>query len=45
MIDPYLNDRVTVCGLKYTSSDKIHYEIQTFASKEDAEEAGYIVTH
>lgn len=45
MIDPYLDNKVMVCGLKYTTPDKIHYTIQTFASKTDAEAAGYIVTH
>ena len=40
-----LKNKDRVCALKYLNSDKTKYELQNFDTRQQAEEAGWIVTH
>jgi hypothetical protein len=40
----YQND-TSVCGLKFVDALKVDYHLKTFPSKEQAQQAGFIVTH
>lgn len=44
-IDEMLKNKDVVCAIRYTNSQKSDYELRQFASKPEAESAGFIVTH
>jgi hypothetical protein len=41
----YLNDKTSVCGVRYLDAKKVLYETKTFSDKAAALQAGFIVTH
>jgi hypothetical protein len=44
-VQDFLNDKTSVCAIRYTDSTKITYEMQSFSSRKEAEDLGFYVTH
>jgi hypothetical protein len=44
-VNENMKNKIRVCALKYHDSAKKNYSLSNFATREDAENAGWIVTH